>query len=604
MALISMRDVCIAFGGPLLLNKIQLQIVQGERVCLTGRNGMGKTTLMKLIAGDILPDSGEIVRQQGIRIGFLAQDVPREINGSVFETALNLGDRNTESHEEKQQQTSEILSRMKLNPQAEFQGLSAGMKRRVLLAGALACKPDILLLDEPTNHLDIDATVWMEEFLLRHVRTLLFVTHDRMFLQRIANRIIELDRGTLTRWDCDYKTYLERRQAGIEIEAKQNSLSDKKLASEESWIRQGVKARRTRNEGRVKALEKMRELRQARKERVGTVRMQAQEAERSGKLVIEAQELSYDYEGPPIISDFSATVMRGDKVGIIGPNGCGKSTLLHLLLGSLLPKSGKVRHGTHLQIAYFDQLRGLLDEDRTVQENIADGKDTVVIAGMPRHIIGYLKDFLFSPDRSRSPVRILSGGERNRLLLAKLFSKPSNVLVLDEPTNDLDAETLELLEELLIAYEGTVLLVSHDRAFLNNVVTGTLVFEGQGQVSEYAGGYDDWLQQRRQPDTPEKPPVRAEKQRVKSERPRKLSYKEQLELDRLPRQIETLEAEQAALYQDMADPLFYQRNREDIAKAKERLKTLENELETAFSRWEVLESFRVDVYDAESKGKR
>ena len=604
MALISMRDVCIAFGGPLLLNKIQLQIVQGERVCLTGRNGMGKTTLMKLIAGDILPDSGEIVRQQGIRIGFLAQDVPREINGSVFETALNLGDRNTESHEEKQQQTSEILSRMKLDPQAEFQGLSAGMKRRVLLAGALACKPDILLLDEPTNHLDIDATVWMEEFLLRHVRTLLFVTHDRMFLQRIANRIIELDRGTLTRWDCDYKTYLERRQAGIEIEAKQNSLSDKKLASEESWIRQGVKARRTRNEGRVKALEKMRELRQARKERVGTVRMQAQEAERSGKLVIEAQELSYDYEGPPIISGFSATVMRGDKVGIIGPNGCGKSTLLHLLLGSLLPKSGKVRHGTHLQIAYFDQLRGLLDEDKTVQENIADGKDTVVIAGMPRHIIGYLKDFLFSPDRSRSPVRILSGGERNRLLLAKLFAKPSNVLVLDEPTNDLDAETLELLEELLIAYEGTVLLVSHDRAFLNNVVTGTLVFEGQGQVSEYAGGYDDWLQQRRQPDTPEKPPVRAEKQRVKSERPRKLSYKEQLELDRLPRQIETLEAEQAALYQDMADPLFYQRNREDIAKAKERLKTLENELETAFSRWEVLESFRVDVYDAESKGKR
>ena len=604
MALISMRDVCIAFGGPLLLNKIQLQIVQGERVCLTGRNGMGKTTLMKLIAGDILPDSGEIVRQQGIRIGFLAQDVPREINGSVFETALNLGDRNTESHEEKQQQTSEILSRMKLDPQAEFQGLSAGMKRRVLLAGALACKPDILLLDEPTNHLDIDATVWMEEFLLRHVRTLLFVTHDRMFLQRIANRIIELDRGTLTRWDCDYKTYLERRQAGIEIEAKQNSLSDKKLASEESWIRQGVKARRTRNEGRVKALEKMRELRQARKERVGTVRMQAQEAERSGKLVIEAQELSYDYEGPPIISDFSATVMRGDKVGIIGPNGCGKSTLLHLLLGSLLPKSGKVRHGTHLQIAYFDQLRGLLDEDKTVQENIADGKDTVVIAGMPRHIIGYLKDFLFSPDRSRSPVRILSGGERNRLLLAKLFAKPSNVLVLDEPTNDLDAETLELLEELLIAYEGTVLLVSHDRAFLNNVVTGTLVFEGQGQVSEYAGGYDDWLQQRRQPDTPEKPPVRAEKQRVKSERPRKLSYKEQLELDRLPRQIETLEAEQAALYQDMADPLFYQRNREDIAKAKERLKTIEHELETAFSRWEVLESFRVDVYDAESKGKR
>ncbi|OQX22957.1 MAG: ABC transporter ATP-binding protein, partial [Desulfobacteraceae bacterium IS3] len=313
-----MRDVCIAFGGPLLLNKIQLQIVQGERVCLTGRNGMGKTTLMKLIAGDILPDSGEIVRQQGIRIGFLAQDVPREINGRVFETALNLGDRNTESHEEKQQQTSEILSRMKLDPQAEFQGLSAGMKRRVLLAGALACKPDILLLDEPTNHLDIDATVWMEEFLLRHVRTLLFVTHDRMFLQRIANRIIELDRGTLTRWDCDYKTYLERRQAGIEIEAKQNSLSDKKLASEESWIRQGVKARRTRNEGRVKALEKMRELRQARKERVGTVRMQAQEAERSGKLVIEAQDLSYDYEGPPIISDFSATVMRGDKVGIIG----------------------------------------------------------------------------------------------------------------------------------------------------------------------------------------------------------------------------------------------------------------------------------------------
>ncbi len=584
-----MRDVSIAFGGPLLLNEIQLQIIQGERVCLTGRNGMGKTTLMKLIAGDILPDSGEIVRQHGIRIGFLSQDVPKEISGTVFEVALNLRDKLRGSDEE-QQETSEILSRMKLDPQAEFQGLSAGMKRRVLLAGALACKPDILLLDEPTNHLDIDAIVWMEEFLLRHVRTLLFVTHDRMFLRKLATRIIELDRGTLTHWACDYKTYLERREAGIEIEARQNSLSDKKLASEEAWIRQGVKARRTRNEGRVKALEKMRELRQARKERVGTVRMQAQEAERSGKLVIEAQDLSYDYGGLPIVSGFSATVMRGDKLGIIGPNGCGKSTLLQLLLCSLTSKNGKVRHGTHLQIAYFDQLRDSLDEDKTVQENIADGKDTVIISGIPRHIIGYLKDFLFSPDRSRSPVRILSGGERNRLLLAKLFAKPSNVLVLDEPTNDLDAETLELLEELLIAYEGTVLLVSHDRAFLNTVVTGTMVFEGQGQVSEYAGGYDDWLQQRPSAPVPEKTPVRAEKQRVKSERPRKLSYKEQLELEHLPRQIEALEAEQQALYRAMSDPGFYQRDRELMATAKERLNSLEHELEAAYSRWEILEA--------------
>jgi ATP-binding cassette subfamily F protein uup len=448
MALLSMKEVSAAFGGPLLLNKINLQIEQGERVCLLGRNGVGKSTLMKLISGEISADEGDIIRRQGMRTGHLPQDVPQGLTGKIFDAVMVGLDGFPEISEEwqKQQQTEQVISRMKLDPQAEFSLLSAGLKRRVLFARSLVCTPDILLLDEPTNHLDIASIVWMEEFLLNYGGTLVFVTHDRVFLQKLATRIIELDRGVLTSWFCDYETYLNRKQSEIETEEKQAAQFDKKLAVEETWIRQGIKARRTRNEGRVRTLEKMREIRRARHERTGSVRMLAQEAERTGKLVIEAENVNYACEAHPILRDFSTLIMRGDKVGIIGPNGCGKTTLLQILLGKLPPDSGKIRHGTRLQIAYFDQLRARLDEDKTVQDNIADGNDKVIINGSPRHIIGYLKDFLFSPERARSPVRILSGGERNRLLLAKIFSKPSNVLVLDEPTNDLDADTLELLE--------------------------------------------------------------------------------------------------------------------------------------------------------------
>lgn len=597
MALISIRDVSMAFGGPLLLDHVSLQIEQGERICLLGRNGAGKSTLMKLINGDMPPDGGNILRHQGVSVARLDQEVLRTVSGAVFDVVVGGLEKhqndthNTEDEEwQKHQRAENIISRMKLDADMNFEALSAGLKRRVLLARALACSPDILLLDEPTNHLDIDAINWMEDFLFRHVKTLVFVTHDRMFLQRLATRIIELDRGKLGSWLCDYETFLKRKQADIETEAKQWALFDKKLSKEEVWIRQGIKARRTRNEGRVTALEKMREIRRTRTERTGAARMRTQEAERTGKLVIEAKHLNYGYGGRPVICDFSTTIMRGDKIGIIGPNGSGKTTLLQLLLDRLSLQEGTVRHGTRLQISYFDQLRARLDEDKTVEENIGDGNDRIIINGNPRHIIGYLKDFLFSPDRARSPVRILSGGERNRLLLAKLLTKPSNVLVMDEPTNDLDAETLELLEELLLDYPGTLLLVSHDRVFLNNVVTSTLVFEGEGQISEYVGGYDDWLRQRK-PNMPvkaEKTPAKGEKSKPRRNGPQKMSYKDQCELEALPQRIEEMEEEQQQLYQTMADPTFYQQGGGEIAKAKDRLKALEQELDATYQRWEEL----------------
>ena len=587
----------MAFGGPLLLDHVSLQIEQGERICLLGRNGAGKSTLMKLINGDMPPDGGNILRHQGVSVARLDQEVLRTVSGAVFDVVVGGLEKhqndthNTEDEEwQKHQRAENIISRMKLDADMNFEALSAGLKRRVLLARALACSPDILLLDEPTNHLDIDAINWMEDFLFRHVKTLVFVTHDRMFLQRLATRIIELDRGKLGSWLCDYETFLKRKQADIETEAKQWALFDKKLSKEEVWIRQGIKARRTRNEGRVTALEKMREIRRTRTERTGAARMRTQEAERTGKLVIEAKHLNYGYGGRPVICDFSTTIMRGDKIGIIGPNGSGKTTLLQLLLDRLSLQEGTVRHGTRLQISYFDQLRARLDEDKTVEENIGDGNDRIIINGNPRHIIGYLKDFLFSPDRARSPVRILSGGERNRLLLAKLLTKPSNVLVMDEPTNDLDAETLELLEELLLDYPGTLLLVSHDRVFLNNVVTSTLVFEGEGQISEYVGGYDDWLRQRK-PNMPvkaEKTPAKGEKSKPRRNGPQKMSYKGQRELEALPQRIEEMEEEQQQLYQTMADPTFYQQGGGEIAKAKDRLKALEQELDATYQRWEEL----------------
>jgi ABC transport system ATP-binding/permease protein len=596
MALISMRDVSVGFGGPLVLDHVNLQIERGERVCLVGRNGAGKSTLMRLIRGDLAPDGGEVVRSQGVRIALLPQEVPQGLEGTTAEVVsagLNDPGRHHEAAWRKSLQVEKTLSRMSLDPDAAFETLSAGLKRRVLLARGLAQDPDILLLDEPTNHLDIEAIGWMEELLLRASGTLVFVTHDRMFLQKLATRIVELDRGSLVDWACDYATFLKRKEAALEVEAEHWVQFDKKLAREEVWIRQGIKARRTRNEGRVRALERLREARSERRERVGTVRLRAQEAARSGKLVIEAEGVNFGYnDETPVIRNLSTIIMRGDKVGIMGPNGSGKTTLLRLLLGELQPREGALRHGVNLEPAYFDQLRAQLDEEKSVQENVGQGNDTILFNGKPLHVMTYLQDFLFSAERARSPVRTLSGGERNRLLLALLFTKPANLLILDEPTNDLDTETLELLEGLLLDYPGTVLLVSHDRAFLNNAVTSSLVLEGDGCVGEYVGGYDDWLRQRKPPvpAVGEKPSVRSEKPRPARERPPALSYKERRELEALPQHIETLEAEQAALYEAMADPSFYQRPGPEIAGAKVRLEAVGQELEEAYRRWEALEA--------------
>ncbi|MDG6027444.1 MAG: ATP-binding cassette domain-containing protein [Candidatus Brocadia sp.] len=599
MALISLQDVTMGFGRPLLIEHANLQIERGERVCLLGRNGSGKSTLLKLINGDLVPDSGEIVRQKGLHTAYLSQEIPGELRGTVFDIVSDgfethnqsKSTRNIAQESKKLHQVNKVLSQMQLDTDAGFNTLSSGLKRRALLARGLACDPDILLLDEPTNHLDVDSINWLEEFLLRYGGTLLFVTHDRTFLKKLATRIIELDRGRLSSWACDYETFLVRKQAVLDAEESQQAVFDKKLAQEEIWIRQGIKARRTRNEGRVRALEDMRKARRERRQVMGTVRMQTQEAERSGALVIKVEDVSYGYDTKPVVSGFSAAIMRGDKIGIIGPNGSGKTTLLRLLLGELTPRQGSVRHGTRLNITYFDQLRTQLKEDKSVFDNVGDGNDVIVFNGKPRHVISYLQDFLFSPDRVRVPVNALSGGERNRLLLARLFAKPSNVLVMDEPTNDLDLETLELLEELLLDYQGTLLLVSHDRTFLNNVVTSTFVFEGKGRVNEYIGGYDDWQRQSEgsRNDVVERIPPRTAPVRRQCERPRKLTFKEQRELEALPQRIESLEAEQQQLYQTMSDPLFFQKGKEEIAKINGRASSLESELAEAYQRWETLE---------------
>ena len=491
----SLRDVSLSFGGPKLLDRVNLQIERGDRLCLLGRNGEGKSSLLKLLVGEVAPDDGQVLRQQGLRVARLPQEVPTDRAGSVAdEVAEGLAEPDHPSpvHDHR---VDAVLSRMGLEADAHFADLSSGKKRRVLLARSLVSEPDILLLDEPTNHLDIDAIRWLEDFLIRYGGTLVFVTHDRVFLERLATRIIELDRGNLGDWACDYPTFLKRREDQLAAEARQNALFDKKLAQEEVWIRKGIQARRTRNEGRVRALKALREARTKRRERQGTARVQVQEAERSGTLVIEAKGVSFGYGDRPVIRDLTTTILRGDKIGIVGPNGSGKTTLLRLLLGGLAPGKGTVRHGTNLEVAYFDQLKATLDDEKTVQENVSDGYDTIPINGQPRHVLGYLQDFLFAPDRARGLVKFLSGGERTRLLLARLFTKPSNVLVMDEPTNDLDVETLELLEGLVVDYPGTVLLVSHDRAFLNNVATGTLAVEADGAVKEYDGGYDDYLRQ-------------------------------------------------------------------------------------------------------------
>jgi ABC transport system ATP-binding/permease protein len=609
MALIQINELSIGFRGPPLLDDVTCAIEAGQRIGLLGRNGSGKTTLMRMLCGIVQPDHGQIVMAPGTRLSLLTQDVPQDITGSVAEIVaqgLPPHDHDEQNAWKLEQQVDQIIGRMNLDPDARFESLSSGMKRRALLAKTLVAKPDVLLLDEPTNHLDIDAIAWLEDFLSRWNATLIFVTHDRAFLRNLATRILEIDRGQIFDWSCDYATFLERKEAALAAEDKQNALFDKRLAQEEVWIRQGIKARRTRNEGRVRALEKMRVERSERRSSTGKAKILIQEAQRSGNLVAEVEGVSFAYGDRSIVDDFSTTLMRGDKVGIIGPNGAGKTTLLRILLGELAPQQGKVRLGTNLQIAYFDQLRQQLNEEATVAENVAGGNDNVQINGQSQHIIGYLQNFLFAPERARSPVRFLSGGERNRVLLARLFSQPANVIVLDEPTNDLDAETLELLEDKLVEFSGTILLVSHDREFLNNVVTSSIVFEPEG-VREYVGGYDDWQRQRAERSAPVPSisriaTVSASSGGAKSKSrkgakesgsgARRLGFKEQRELDQLPAAIEALEAEIAELHNTMAQPDFYKQPGPQIAERQRQLKAAESRLAASLQRWEELESLR------------
>ncbi len=610
------------------MDGVTLQIEARERIGLLGRNGSGKSTLMKLLAGQLVPDAGEIVHNGEGRTAILPQDVPDDLPGTVYDVVASGGGEHTdllrEYHEltlqvgrssddgpirklervQHQIETSgawhfhqrveRVIARTELDENAEFRSLSAGWKRRAFLARALVNDPDLLLLDEPTNHLDISTILWLEDFLLKHEKTLMFVTHDRAFLDRLATRIVEIDRGHLFSFACDYKTYLERRQALLDAEEKAWQGFDKKMAREETWIRQGIKARRTRNEGRVRALVQMRQERARRQEQAGVSRLVIQEAERSGRMVANAEGITFAWGDKKIVEDFSISIVRGDRVGILGPNGSGKTTLLRILLGELEPQLGKVRLGAGIRIAYFDQLRAQLDENKTLRENIGGGNDMITVDGGSRHVVGYLQDFLFSPERILSPVSSLSGGERNRLLLAKLFIVPSNVLVLDEPTNDLDAETLDLLEDRLLEYNGTILLVSHDREFLNHVVTSTVVFEGEGRPQEYVGGYDDWLMQRNAPSGPPKATASKE-QKQKTERPprqkQKLSYKESRDLDALPQTIEALEEEKRRLTATLSSPEFYASyDPHKMRTANDRLEALEKELDDAYHRWDELES--------------
>jgi len=600
MALISLQDVSIGFGGPRLLEEINLQIESGEWVGLLGRNGMGKSTLLKLVSGEILPHSGTIARQQNIRVAYLPQEVPQGLSGPVVdivEGGLEKVNRvlDDEHQWQRRHQVEKILSRMDLDAEAKFETLSAGLKRRVYLARGLVRDPDLLLLDEPTNHLDITSIDWLEDFLKRWGKTLLFVTHDRVFLQRLATRIVELDRGKLFDWNCDYPTVVQRKEEMLSAEQTQNALFDKKLAQEEQWIRKGIEARRTRNEGRVRALKRLREERRERRELSGKVRMQISAENRSGRLVIEAENVSYSYGDKNIIRDFSTIVQRGDKIGIIGANGSGKTTLLKILMGQLQPAIGEVRHGTNVEMAYFDQLRSQLDESKSVMDNVGQGRDVITINGRSRNLMGYLEDFLFTRERARAPISALSGGERNRLLLARLFTQPANLLILDEPTNDLDIETLEVLEDLLLEYDGTLLLVSHDRAFLNNIVTSTLALGENGNVDEYVGGYDDWHKQTEQ--APASRPVPKPDSAIQTESkadskptPRKLNYNEKRELEALPERIRILEEEQHQLTVQMESPAFYQQDGAVITQAVERLQELHEELSRLYQRWGELEA--------------
>ncbi len=639
MPLLSLNNLTFTYSKPNLLDCITLHIERGERIGLVGRNGAGKSTLMKLIAGDIKPDDGSVDLQTDAVVARLDQDVPQGGTKTAYEVAAegfgplssavsvyrNVGhklhentpltDAEHKAYEDATHQLADadewsaadrldaLLAEMQLPPDEQFAALSAGMKRRVLLAAAMIRNPDILLLDEPTNHLDIDSIVWLQGFLKRFGGTLIFVTHDRVFLQDMASRIVEVDRGRVLDWTCDYQTFLKRRDNLLAAESEEQAQFDKKLAEEERWIRQGVKARRTRAEGRIRALNEMRAARAQRRRKVGTAKMQIQEAERSGALVARLEHVTQSFGGDPVIRDFSTTVFRGDRIGIIGPNGAGKSTLLRILLGQLVPTAGKVRLGTNLAVGYFDQLRNQLDENTTARENISDGTDFLIINDQKRHIMGFLQDFLFSPERAHTLVRFLSGGERNRLLLARMMSKPANILVLDEPTNDLDAETLELLEDLLPTFSGTILLVSHDRAFLNNIVSSTIVFEGNGELGEFDGGYDDWLRTKEQRESnvgmaefaaADRETTSATVGTVSTATAttvgtRKLSFKEQRELEQLPGRIADLEARQNKLHAEMASAEFYQSAGGTISSVSKALAEIDAELTQCFKRWEALE---------------
>ncbi len=623
MPLIALQSVDYSVGGPLLLENVDLAIEPGERIALIGRNGAGKSTLLKLLSGELKPDDGEVRVEGGRRIARLEQEVPLDAAGSVFDVvAAGLGELGAlladyhhlihadhidtdalaavQARIEAAQgwaldrRVVETLERLQLDGDADFARLSGGMKRRVLLARALVSQPDLLLLDEPTNHLDIAAIDWLEGFLKQWSGALVFITHDRRFLRALATRIVEIDRGQVTSWPGDWDNYLRRKEERANAEAQENARFDKLLAQEEVWIRQGIKARRTRDEGRVRRLKAMRVERAERRAQAGNVRMATAQAGESGKKVIEAKGVDFAHGDNRLVRDFSTTILRGDRIGLVGPNGSGKTTLLKLLLGELTPQAGEVKQGTQLQVAYFDQYRATLREDWNAIENVAEGRESVTAGGKPKHVIGYLQDFLFTPERARAPITRLSGGERNRLLLARLFAQPSNLLVMDEPTNDLDVETLELLEELLADYPGTLLLVSHDRDFLDNVVTSTIVMEGEGRIGEYVGGYSDWLRQRpasSEPAVAPKPQAAQPAKTAVAPAPgkAKLSYKDARELEQLPARIEALEAQVAGFTARMADPGYYQRDAAAITADNAALAAAQAELDAAYARWEQLE---------------